>query len=326
MPKNKNLIAKVAYLYYEEGRNQNDIAKEMNIHRSTVSRMIKQAWDEGIIELKFKLDSPPLFSLEEYFKNKYELKDVLIVSNSRLNAKEKENMFYDEAAYYVYRNIDKQKTIGVTWGSTLGQTINHITYQKQTNATFVPLVGGPNRHINVEYHVNTLIYELAQKFGGNSIFINATVVQENSVLSQGIMNSKYFQEILNYWNKLDLAIVGIGGKLESKKSQWRDLLQPQDHRSLKELNIAGDCCCRFYNEEGESIVNDLSDRTIGVTLETLKNVPQTIGIAYSKEKVSAIFSAIKGKFINTLITDSETALEILKLDGDSNVSRFTELI
>ncbi|MED1371466.1 sugar-binding domain-containing protein, partial [Bacillus paranthracis] len=34
------------------------------------------------------------------------------------------------------------------------------------------------------------------------------------------------------------------------------------------------------------------------------------------EKIDAIYGALKGKFIHTLITDEETALSLLRKDGD----------
>ena len=37
------LLARVAHLYYIEDINQAKIAKDLNIHRTTVSRMLKEA-------------------------------------------------------------------------------------------------------------------------------------------------------------------------------------------------------------------------------------------------------------------------------------------
>lgn len=40
-----------------------------------------------------------------------------------------------------------------------------------------------------------------------------------------------------------------------------------------------------------------------------------VGVAGGTEKIDAIYGALKGKFIHTLITD-ETALSLLRKDGD----------
>ncbi len=59
-----------------------------------------------------------------------------------------------------------------------------------------------------------------------------------------------------------------------------------------------------------------------------KKTPEVIGVAGGKEKVPAIYAAIKARYINSLITDLDTALSILKMEenymkiGGSNKSKF----
>lgn len=57
----------------------------------------------------------------------------------------------------------------------------------------------------------------------------------------------------------------------------------------------------------------ISDKTITIDLEKIKKARYSIGIAHSHEKISGIIGAIKGKYINSLVTTKETAEEILKL-------------
>lgn len=181
--------------------------------------------------------------------------------------------------------------------------------------TVVPIVGGPS-HIDSQYHVNTLVYELARKYEGTSLFVNATVVQESLELKDGIFQSNYFSELREYWQRLDVAMVGIGGPLSETESQWRDLLSASDYQELRLREAVGDCCCRFFDGEGKVLKGSLDSRTIGLELEVLKKVPIAIGIGRSKQKAQGILAILKKGFINTLLTDEETALEILKLAKD----------
>lgn len=65
----KKLIAKVAYMYYEQELTQAQIAKELSIYRTTVSRMLSQAKTEGIVEIKINHFDAGLFELEEQLKH-----------------------------------------------------------------------------------------------------------------------------------------------------------------------------------------------------------------------------------------------------------------
>lgn len=98
------------------------------------------------------------------------------------------------AADWLSKNIEQYKTIGVAWGASLGETISKIKKKNTCKKVFIPIVGGPS-HVNSEYHVNTLVYNLAKKFNGESIFINASVIQETKEVAKGILNSNYFNDL-----------------------------------------------------------------------------------------------------------------------------------
>lgn len=312
----KNMLAKVAYLYYFEEKTQNEIAEELKIYRTTVSRMIKQAKDEGIVKIEIQEFNTQIYALERHMKSKYKLKDIEIVPVVESDSNEKKNQKLSKAAAaYIKRKIEMDSIVGVSWGETLGDTVAEIESKKKTNAMFVPIAGGPS-HINSKYHVNTLVYEMARKFSGQNIFVNATVIQETPQLKKGIMDSKYFKELKDYWERLDIAIVGIGGPLRIRESQWRDLLTKEDYKDLELREAVGDCCCRFFDHEGKMLKGNLYERTIGLDLYHLKKVPLSVGIARSKVKSKSILAMLKKSYINCLITDEETVLEILRLEKD----------
>lgn len=318
----KKLLSKVAYMHYIEEKSQDTISKELNIYRTTISRMIKQAKKDGLIEIRIKDFNSDIHQLEMHIKNKFKLESVVIVQTKGKTENEKNKSLSQEAANYLKKIIKNQKVIGVSWGSTLAEAISEIDTHQSKDITFVPIAGGPS-HINVSHHVNTLVYELAKKFGGNSIFINATVIQETKGVKNDIMNAKYFQELKEYWKQIDLAIVGIGGTLYAKDSQWRDLLNEQDYEDLKMRSAVGDCCCQFFDKDGERLIGDILDRTISIDLETLREVQNAIGIARSKQKAKAILAVLKKRYINTLITDEETAKYLLFLENDKFLNTIT---
>ncbi|WP_321382895.1 sugar-binding transcriptional regulator [uncultured Enterococcus sp.] len=312
----KKLIAKAAYLYYIEEKTQNEIAEELNIYRTTISRMLKQALKEGLVQIQIEGIDSSILSLEQHVKQKYGLKQVELVSVCQDETEaEKDEQLSLAAAYFIKRNIEPNMTIGVSWGATLGKAINRIENKRVSNTMVVPIVGGPS-HVNSQYHVNTLVYELARKLNGQSIFVNATVIQETKQLKDGIFDSKYFEELKEHWQRLDLAIVGIGGLLSFKTSQWRDLLTEEDYEELRLREAVGDCCCRFIDQDGKILTGALDSRTIGLGLKELSKIPHAIGVARGKVKAKAILAMIRKGYIHSLVTDQETILEVLRLDKD----------
>ena len=59
----------------------------------------------------------------------------------------------------------------------------------------------------------------------------------------------------------------------------------------------------------------LDERTIGISLEMLRNVRTRIAIAGGFDKVPALLAALRGGYANVLITDAATGNGILRADG-----------
>lgn len=307
----KRLLAKAGYLYYVESKSQSEIAEELEMNRTTVSRLIKQVQSEGMVEVKIKDIPEEIFQLEAQIQQKFDLKHIVIVENFEgEDDKQKDQLLLSEAAYYLNRIIKAKNIVGVTSGKTLANLTDLVKTNKDTGATFVPIIGSPEK-TSFDTHVNTITHNLATAFKGSSVFMNAGLIQESKALKEQIQTSKNFDELNQYWKSLDIALVGIGNPFIENSSQWREILSDKEITELKEKQVVGDCCGNFYDIQGNLIKNDLYYRTIGIGMDTLKTVPNSIGVARSIEKVASIIGLLRSKAINTLVTDEETAQAIL---------------
>lgn len=309
----RRLITKIAYMYYIEGFTQTDISKKLQIYRTTVGRMLVKARKYHIVKISIEGYDTTTFKLEEDLKNKYGLKNVIVVANQTSQSNDDKDKALGKAGIqYLTQIIKPGQIIGFSWGKVLRSMADQAKGKTTLNSTFVPLVGGPSA-ANAEYHVNGIVYDMARKFGGRNVFVDSGAVQESKYVRDSIMSSNYFRDVKSYWNNLDIAFVGIGGPLNGNTSRWRDLLTEDDISLLKDEHAIGDCCCTFYSREGKILKGDLLNRTIAIPLEQLKNVKTTVGIARSFSKVASIDTLINMKILNTLITEEETAQRLLAL-------------
>lgn len=312
----KKLLAKVAYLYYIEEKNQAQIAAEIGIYRTTISRMLAEAKKEGIVKIEIEHFDTYLFQLENQVKQKYGLKGLELVTQAPDEPSfEVEQKLAQVAANMLKGLLADNMKVGFSWGKSLSLLVEHFGSRPLKNIHFFPLAGGPS-HIHARYHVNTLIYSMAGKCHGDCQFINATIVQENKELAKGILASKYFEDLKRSWQELDVAVVGIGGQVEENNKQWLDMLTAEDFSRSKDLDVAGEICCRFFDKDGQAVYEELQERTIAISLDKLKGIPATFAFAYGDYKVKAILSALRAGYIDYLVTDEQTILKVLELDKD----------
>ncbi|MEQ7193143.1 sugar-binding transcriptional regulator [Enterococcus avium] len=307
----KKTLAKIAYQYYIYGRSQNDIAAELNVNRATISRMLKEARDSEIVSIAIDYDDENVLELESFLKQHFQLKNVIIATPSEKSSTHKNEALYEEAAEYIQTIIKNGDKVGLSWGRTISQVIGKMGNRQAKQATFVPIAGGSSP-ANIKYHVNTMVHEIASKYSGKSCYINTQVIQEKNAAKNKAVMLEPKNELLPYWDNLDIAVVGIGGTLK-QKSIWRDVLSPEDFEELRLREAVGDCCCQFFDKDGKILKGELYDRTISLPLEKLSNVKFSIGIAANKNKAQAIHAMLKRKYINVLVTDYETGLILAQM-------------
>jgi DNA-binding transcriptional regulator LsrR (DeoR family) len=81
---------------------------------------------------------------------------------------------------------------------------------------------------------------------------------------------------------------------------------------LEAKGAAGHVCLRFYNAVGEEMKNPLCATVFGIELAHLKSIPSVVGIAGGKRKHQAILGALRGEWVDVLITDQFSAEAILR--------------
>ena len=74
----------------------------------------------------------------------------------------------------------------------------------------------------------------------------------------------------------------------------------------------GDLLSHFIDKDGNPVESGLDNRLLSTPLEELKKMNNVIGVAGGRHKAEAIHAALRGKYLDILITDEETAAMLLK--------------
>ncbi len=308
------LIVKIAQLYYEQDMTQAQIARELGIYRTTISRLLKRGREQGIVTIAINYDYNENLWLEQQLKQKFALKEV-VVSSSVAGQEEEEqlNVMGQQGAQLLERLLAPGDIIGLSWGRAVRSLVENLPQSSQSRQLIcVPIIGGPSGKLESRYHVNTLTYSAAARLKGESHLADFPALLDNELIRNGIMQSRHFQTIAAYWNNLDVALVGIGSPAIRDGANWRAFYGSEESDDLNARHVAGDICSRFYDINGASVETTMSEKTLSIEMQRLKQARYSIGIAMGEEKYSGILGALHGKYINCLVTNRETAELLLK--------------
>ena len=302
------LMAKVARMYHVQNMRQNEIVERLKIHQSTVSRLLKRAEREGIVRISVVPPAGIHSELEEALESAYGLQEAIVADSSE----DEEQITRDlgaAAAFYAESTIKEGETIGISsWSATLLEMVNalHPT-NKGAQSCVVQILGGvgnPNTQINA----TQMTQRLAALIGGKPVLLPAPGVLGSEKARDVLLKDPFVSEALSSFSHLDTALVGIGALEPSRGlASSGNIFSPQELKTLKSHGAVGDICLRFYDSEGDPVRTPLDYRVIGIELSQLKHVDRVVGVAGGARKRQAILGALRGQWINTLITDRSTA-------------------
>lgn len=312
------LMVKIASLYYVEGLKQTEIAEQLDISQSTISRMLKRAAEEKIVRVNIHTPAGTHAGLETELEAAYNLKEVIVVE-SLPNELQIMRDLGSAAAFYISNTLKQNEVIGISsWSSTLLATVDAMhPIAKPIGAEVIQILGGLGEP-TIESRAVYIVSRLANLLQGKATLLPVPAVVGAQDTQQLYLQDPFVSETIHRFDRVTLALLGIGALEPSEMlASSGNVFSPAELESLRRLGAVGDICLRYFDENGKPINSPLNNRVIGIELAQLKKVKRSVGIAGGKRKLPAIRAAARGGYINVLITDLTTATDLMASAADS---------
>lgn len=310
MDRNNKTLVKIARWYYVLGLTQDEIAKRLSTTRQSVNKMINSLDKKGIISIKINGIEDENIQLENYFEDKFGLKQCIITDVYSAEDGLQEVAY--TAASHIDELIESDSIIGVSWGETLSLIVKNMKYVKHQNCKVVQLIGVQNFDYKM-YKTDQIALSLSNKLDCPSYMLYAPAVLDNPEVKRLLLQEKAVQNTLHLIEKCDIALLGIGQLTQDATMTKKGFFNEKDLTKLHNEGFYGDLCINPIRKDGSWDNCFLHDRLINTSMETLKSIPNVVAVASGIEKAEAILSCLKSNCINTLITDCITAKVILQL-------------
>jgi DNA-binding transcriptional regulator LsrR (DeoR family) len=305
---NDRLVRVVARMYYEDGRSQFDIASSLNVSQGTVSRFLRKAEERGIVRTTVTPPVGTFVDLEELLEQKYGLAQV-IICRAAINSEESMRQAVGAAAaHFLGAILRPRMVIGVaSWSASLASMVDQMhPAWRISGCKVVQILGGLGQP-SVEKDPCQLVNQLAIMVQGEPYLLSApsVVVSEAAAV---LSRDPHIRRTTALFDQIAVALLGIGSlEASSWLAESGNTFSVEEIQSLAEKGAVGNICLRFYNAHGEEVKDESSDRVFGMDLERLQRIPTRLGIACGQRKRKAILGALRGRWINVLITDQYTA-------------------
>jgi len=309
------LMTRVARLYYEHGRGQSEIARQMHVSQSTVSRMLKRARAEGIVQISVRVPQGVYADLEERLVAAYGLRDAVVADCDEHDSEEAiERAVGEAAAHYLETTLGRDETLGISsWSGTLLAMVGAMRPVTRSSGTPVIQILGGASLSQAGVHAAYLVTRLAERLNGSAVFLPAPGIVGSAEARAVLQDDPSVREVTARFCEVTLALVGIGTLQPSNLVASSGNVFSEDELALlRDRGAVGDVLMRFYDAEGNAVETALNQRVIGMELAQLRKAERAVAVAAGLRKLEAIRGAIRGGLINILVTDRLVAEALLE--------------
>jgi len=309
------LKLKAAYFCYEKGYSQTDVAEMLGISRPTLGKLLTEARDEGIVKIQVvdPLNLKHVLSLEQSLKEHFGLADVHVIDpivegDDSLNQK-----LARSAAEYLDGVVRSGMKIASAWGYTLEMMSNYLRPNPGVKDIEVyTLMGGAGTSDSVR-QPDIIAQHLLHKYAGTGYIINAPYLCHSEELCDAIKKEPSIADVLLHSRDADLTLVGIGETPTLEPAYIaRYYYDEDDIRQLMAAGAVGDICANFFDINGRPCDVSLKRRIVGIDIDDLHRHKNVVAISGGPKKYGSVLGALRGGYVNVLITDRFTAEAVLK--------------
>jgi DNA-binding transcriptional regulator LsrR (DeoR family) len=304
------LLSKVSTLYYVQNQTQQEIAQRLGVSRPTISRLLQDAQDHGIVQITVAPQRGVHLELEGALEERFHLDTAQIVSVER-DGSDLRQQLGAAAAAYLARTVKPDLSIGLAWGTTLQAMVQAVSPIPTEGVRVVQTLGGIGPP-DAEAYASALVRRLARALRASPILLPAPGVVATRAVRDALQEDPHVNAALQQFDSLDMVFVGIGSLASNAVLNDGKSLPPGAFAELVAAGAVGDIALRFFDANGEAVTSTLEDRVLGVSVEQLHRTPRVVGVAGGPSKVEAILAALRADLLDVLITDVVTAEALLK--------------
>jgi DNA-binding transcriptional regulator LsrR (DeoR family) len=306
---------RAARMYYYQNLTTEAIAHELNTSRSTISRLLTYARQQGLVDIRIIDPSEHPQHLEKTIMEQYKVKRVHVVPVPEL-AGEAEwlERVAQYAAIYLNKIFDSNMILGFGWGTTLSAISRHlfpkITYQSQ----IVQLNGGGNLlTMGIEY-AGDIIQRFAQNYQASAHLFPVPALFDYASTKKALWSESSIRRVLDLQNRADLLLYSIGAPNAAVPSHVYSggYLAKRDYVELEREGVVGDITTVFLREDGSFKGISINERTSGPSLEFFQK-KEGVCVVSGLAKVKGLHAALKGHLIKELIVDEPTARRLVEI-------------
>jgi DNA-binding transcriptional regulator LsrR (DeoR family) len=301
--------ARICWHYYKEGQTQDAIANRLNMTRKRVNRILGEARERGLVQIRIAEPLGAYSELESRLVALFGLRQAIVVP-SPIGDVDVRAMVGAAAGQYVSDQLAPGAALGIAWGGTINAAAQAVQRRSGHGNSVVLLCGGLAESTAINPYDNASM--MARALDARCYYLTAPMFAASAELRDALVASEPIRSVFAMVPKLNMALLSAIDLTDQSKALEYQVITRTEWRSLRAAGAVGDICGHYLNAEGHLIDHPLAARVVNPPLESLQAIPWRVLAAGGSIKVAIIHAAIKADLCHVLITDDQAAKALVR--------------
>lgn len=303
-----------ASLYYVQGETMDSIARQLRISRSTVSRLLKQARETGVVQITLTDPAGPRSSLTAQLGHRFGVRAHVVPVRDGSSDVHRLDRVARAAGQLVSEAIGDGMVIGTAWGTTLGSVVQYLQPRLVRGTTVVQMNGAASASDSGLPHVEAINQCFARAFGSQVVPFPVPAFFDYAETKQAMWRERSVRRVLALQQQIDLALFSVGGLAAELPSHVyaSGYLEGDDMAQLAEHRVVGDVNTVFLREDGTWADIPLNARASGMPPTQLTSLRRRICIVAGIAKVAPLRGALRAGVATDVVLDEATARALVE--------------
>jgi deoxyribonucleoside regulator len=325
-------LRKVAYMYYVDGKTQEDIASMLYCSRQTIGKALQKARERRIVHISVIPEDRTgyLRNLARDLRFTLALEDLVLVPGRSMDALAPDEIFEDinadiatTAADYLDHLLTDRDILAVSGGRRIMRNV--VRYLKPSKLLpgleVVPTIGFVETRPSIG-DSNLVAYDIAAAYGAKHAWLPVPAIVETLEQQQQARALPLVRNVIKTMERANVIMMGVWPAGPKKDLIKRGVVSQEQLETLQALHPVGDINHWAFDATGR-FINDLLQPPpyylTGLEIPRLKErvhrerIKVILVAGASSSYIPVIKALLKAGIVNILITDHVTA-ECLKMD------------
>ena len=303
-----DIVVETAWLYYEDGLNQNEIAAALDVSRATVVNYLQLARERGYVQVRLSHEAFTGHRLAMALREAFGLTAAFVLPQ-RENMPDVGSRIVRGAADWLPTLLAPGDRLGVAWGKTIYDVAECLEQRTIDDLTVLQLVGSMATPYG--FSADVCSSNVARKLGATCVNLHVPAILSDARIARTLREESLIAAQFEAMNSFNKTLFAVGSCTEDSHVVSSGVATKQELAWYLGQGAVGVLCGRFIDRSGAHIEGPLDDRMMAVELDRLRQREAGILVVAGSERVAAAVAAIRGGYVTHLVTGEASAEAML---------------